>query len=203
LSFWASSAFKIFEAGLRSLESDFRASSAFKIFEAGLRSLELSFWASSAFKIFEAGLRSLESDFRASSAFEIFEVGLRSLESYFRASSAFEIFEVGLRSLELFLSGQQRLQAIRGWALILQAAFFWSSNAFEEFEYELWAFEPSFSNLSFELSTLLNQQTRVLVAIYQFGCRMSNTKVSPRFATSNGPVFVSDALCWKFSIPMV
>jgi hypothetical protein len=38
----------------------FRASSAFKIFEVGLWSLELFFRASSAFKIFEAGLRSLE-----------------------------------------------------------------------------------------------------------------------------------------------
>jgi hypothetical protein len=42
----------------------------------------------------------------------------------FRASSASKIFEVGLRSLELFLSGQQRLQAIRGWASILRVAFF-------------------------------------------------------------------------------
>jgi hypothetical protein len=36
---------------------------------------------------------------------------------------------------------------------------------------------------------------RILVAIYQFGCRMSNMKVSPRFATPDGPVFVSSALC--------
>jgi hypothetical protein len=35
---------------------------------------------------------------------------------------------------------------------------------------------------------------RILVAIYQFGCRMSNTKVSPWFATLDGPVFVSSAL---------
>jgi hypothetical protein len=35
----------------------------------------------------------------------------------------------------------------------------------------------------------------ILVAIYQFRCRMSNTKVSPRFATPDGPVFVSSALC--------
>jgi hypothetical protein len=43
LLFRASSAFEIFEVGLRSLELSFRASSAFEIFEAGLRSLELSF----------------------------------------------------------------------------------------------------------------------------------------------------------------
>jgi hypothetical protein len=39
------------------------------------------------------------------------------------------------------------------------------------------------------------QNARILVAIYQFGCRMSNTKVSPRFATPHGPVFVSSVLC--------
>jgi hypothetical protein len=33
------------------------------------------------------------------------------------------------------------------------------------------------------------------VAIYQFGCRMSNMKVSPQFATPDGPVFISSALC--------
>jgi hypothetical protein len=41
--------------------------------------------------------------------------------------------------------------------------------------------------------TTLN--ARILVAIYQFGCCMSNTKVSPRFATPDGPVFVSSVLC--------
>jgi hypothetical protein len=39
---------------------------------------------------------------------------------------------------------------------------------------------------------MLNAQ--ILVAIYQFGFRMSNTKVSPRFATPDGPVFVSSTL---------
>jgi hypothetical protein len=53
----------------------------------------------------------------------------------------------------------------------------------------------AFLNLSFGLSTLLIQHAQILVAIYQFGCRMSNTKVSPRFATSDGPVFISNALC--------
>jgi hypothetical protein len=38
--------------------------------------------------------------------------------------------------------------------------------------------------------------TRILVAIYQFGCRMSNTKVSPQLATLDGPVIASNALCW-------
>jgi hypothetical protein len=43
------------------------------------------------------------------------------------------------------------------------------------------------------LTLTLNVQ--ILVAIYQFGCRMSNTKVSPQLATLDGPVFVSSALC--------
>jgi hypothetical protein len=37
---------------------------------------------------------------------------------FFRASSAFKIFEAGLRSPELLLSGQQRLQDIRGRASV-------------------------------------------------------------------------------------
>jgi hypothetical protein len=37
---------------------------------------------------------------------------------------------------------------------------------------------------------MLTLDTRILVAIYQFGCRMSNTKVSLRLAPLDGPVFV-------------
>jgi hypothetical protein len=42
---------------------------------------------------------------------------------------------------------------------------------------------------------MLTLDARILVATYQFGCRMSNTKVSPHLATLDGPVFVSSALC--------
>jgi hypothetical protein len=42
----------------------------------------------------------------------------------FRASSAFKIFEAGLWSLELPLSGQQRLQDIRGRTLVPRIASF-------------------------------------------------------------------------------
>jgi hypothetical protein len=42
---------------------------------------------------------------------------------------------------------------------------------------------------------MLTLNAQILVAIYQFGCRMSNTKVSPQLATLDGPVFVSSALC--------
>jgi hypothetical protein len=37
--------------------------------------------------------------------------------------------------------------------------------------------------------------SRNMVAINRFGCRMSNTKVSPQLATLDGPVFISSALC--------
>jgi hypothetical protein len=139
----------------------------------------------------------------------------------------------------LFLSGQQRLQDIRGRASVPQIVSFGPAapsrysrqgcgplnhpfracSATMLFEYRrlnlrnaslgcwslhsdrIWA--DAFLNLSFELSTLLNQHARILVAIYQFRCRVSNMKVSPRFATPDGPVFVSNALCRKFSIPTV
>jgi hypothetical protein len=55
------------------------------------------------------------------------------------------------------------------------------------FESSLWALESNS-----KLMLTLNAQ--ILVAIHQFGCRMSNTKVSPRLATPDGPVFVSSAL---------
>jgi hypothetical protein len=44
------------------------------------------------------------------------------------------------------------------------------------------------------LTLVLTLVTRILVAIYQFGCRMSNTKVSPQLATLDGPVIASNAL---------
>jgi hypothetical protein len=87
--------------------------------------------------------------------------------------------------------------------LDLSSCFFRPNNIFREFGFELRTFESFSSKLSLELSMLLDQHARILVAIYQFGCRMSNTKVSPRFATPNGLVFVSNALCRKFSIPTV
>jgi hypothetical protein len=42
---------------------------------------------------------------------------------------------------------------------------------------------------------MLTLNARILVAIYQFRCRMSNTKLSSQLATLDGPVFVSSALC--------
>jgi hypothetical protein len=167
------------------LNCSFRASSASKVFEVGLRSLELPLWASGAFKIFEAELRSLElflsgqqrlqsirgrtsvsritssgqqrlQDIRGGTSVpQIVSFGPAAPPKYSRqdfglsnylfgpaapsrysrrnfgpsncffwASSTFKIFEVGLQSLKLFLSGQQRLQDIRGRASILRVAFF-------------------------------------------------------------------------------
>jgi hypothetical protein len=88
----------------------------------------------------------------------------------FRAGSASTLFGYGCPNPQNTSLGRWRLHFVRIWA-------------------------DAFSNLSFGLSTLLIQHARILVAIYQFGCRMSNTKVSPWFATPDGPVFVSNALC--------
>jgi hypothetical protein len=84
-------------------ELSFRASSAFKLFEAGLRSLELSFRASSAFKLFEAGLRSLELSFRASSAFEIFEAGPRSLKLFLSGQQRLQAIRSWVSTLRIAL----------------------------------------------------------------------------------------------------
>jgi hypothetical protein len=51
---------------------------------------------------------------------------------------------------------------------------------------------PSSPKTGFKL--MLTLDTRILVAIYQFGYRMSSTKVSPQLATLDGPVFISSAL---------
>jgi hypothetical protein len=55
--------------------------------------------------------------------------------------------------------------------------------------------DGTFSSLKFSSTLMLTLDTRILVAIYLFGCRMSNTKVSPHIAILDGSVFVSSALC--------
>jgi hypothetical protein len=88
---------------------------------------------------FDAGLRSLKSSFSGQQCLQVIRgrtsvpriVFFRSAvpSSYsrpdfgpsnrlFRASSAFKLFEARLRSLESSFSGQQCLQAIRGWASV-------------------------------------------------------------------------------------
>jgi hypothetical protein len=125
-----------------------------------------------------------------------------------RASSAFKLFETGLQFLELSSSGLQCLQVIRAWALVPRIIFFgpavpsnYSSLGFSPSNH---LFRASSASALFEFGprsleslfrAINTQNTRILVATYQFGCRMSNTKVSPRFATPDGPVFVSSTLC--------
>jgi hypothetical protein len=127
-----------------------------------------------------------------------------------RASSASESFECGLWSLESSSSGHQRLRIIRVRESVPQIVFFgpaapqhYSSLGFGPLELHLSAISVfilfgcrslSFKSLFWAINAL-HHNTRILVAINQFGCRMSNTKVSPRFATPDGPVFVSSVLC--------
>jgi hypothetical protein len=127
-----------------------------------------------------------------------------------RASSASALFECGLWSLELSSSGQQRLYVIRLWALVPRIILFgpaaplrYSSVGFNPSNR---IFRPSVlsfysdtdrcpSNLYFGLSMLSSHLSQNMVATNWFGCRMSNTKVSPRLATPDGPVFISSVLC--------
>jgi hypothetical protein len=85
-----------------------------------------------------------------------------------RASSASMLFECGFRSLESHLSTISAF-ILLGYRLLSFESLFCATNAFEI--------------------------ARNMVAIRQFGCRMSNTKVSPQLATLDGPVFISSALC--------
>jgi hypothetical protein len=103
----------------------FRASSAFKLYEAGLRSLESSL----------SGQQRLQVILGRTSVPRIVSFGLAAPSSYsrpdfgpsnrlFRASSAFKLFETGLRSLESSFSGQQHLQVIRGRTSVPRIIFF-------------------------------------------------------------------------------
>jgi hypothetical protein len=85
-----------------------------------------------------------------------------------QASSAFTLFECVFRSLESHLSAISAF-ILLGYGLLSFESLFCAINAFEI--------------------------ARNMVAICQFGWRMSNIKVSPHLATLDGPVFVSSALC--------
>jgi hypothetical protein len=141
------------------------------------------FRASSAFdvvKTFEVGLRSLELYFQASSAFDVFETGFRSLELSLSGQQRLRCIRDirGRTSVpRIVFSGQQRLRDIRGGTFVPRAisfgptvpsrysrqaldllnCFFRSNNTFREFGFELRTFESFSSNLSSELSMLLNQ----------------------------------------------
>jgi hypothetical protein len=155
--------------------------------EAGLRSLELSLLGRQRLR----DVRGRTSVPRVIS-FRPAAPSRRSRQDFgpssylFRASSAFETSEAGPPSLGLSLSGQQRLRDIRGGTTVpraisfgpavplrhsrqgldLLSCFFRPNNIFREFGFELRTFESFSSNLSPELSMLLNQHARILVAIY-------------------------------------
>jgi hypothetical protein len=103
----------------------FRASSAFDVFEAGLRSLELFLSGQQRFRCIR-GRTSVPRviSFGLAVPLRHSKQDLGPSSYLFRAISAFETFEAGLRFLELPLSGQQRLRDIRGRASIFRAASF-------------------------------------------------------------------------------
>jgi hypothetical protein len=144
-----------------------RASSAFKLFEFGLRSLKLSSSGQQCLQIIQARASVPRTIFFGPAApLHYSSTGTSPSNCLFQASSASALFEFGFWTLQ-----------------------------FASFGHRHFCSGSSPSNLCFRLSTLSAQNTRILVAIYQFGCRMANKKVSPRFATPDGPVFVSNALC--------
>jgi hypothetical protein len=104
------------------------------------------------------------------------------------ASSASTLFDYGLWSLELFSSGQQRLYVIRVWVSIPRIASFGHQSF-----HSIWI-----RTAVLQISVLCYQcfqMAQNMVTIRQFGCRISNTKISPLLATLDSPVFVSSALC--------
>jgi hypothetical protein len=102
-----------------------QASSAFKSFEAGLRSLELSSAGHQCLQVIR-GWASVPqfASFGPAAPSSYSRLGFGPSICFLRASSASKLFEAGLRSHELLSSGQQRLQVIRGWASVPRFAFF-------------------------------------------------------------------------------
>jgi hypothetical protein len=91
----------------------FWASSTFKIFEAGLRSLELSFSGQQCLQDIQG--RALVPRivfFGPAVPSRYSRQGFGPSNYLFRASSTFKLFEAGLRSLELSFSAQQCLQSV-------------------------------------------------------------------------------------------
>jgi hypothetical protein len=123
----------------------FRASSAFKIFEAGLRSLELLLLGQQRLQDIR-GWTSVPriTSFGPAAPSRYSRQDFGPSNYFFRASSAFKIFEAGLRSLELLLLGQQRLQDIRGGASVSRIVF-WVSSTFQLFEVGFRSLELPFS----------------------------------------------------------
>jgi hypothetical protein len=135
----------------------FRASSAFKIFEAGLWSLELLLSAQQRLQDIR-GWTSVPriTSFGPAAPSRYSRLDFGPLNCFFWASSAIKIFGAGLRSLELFFGSAAPSNCSRS-GFDPSNCLFRPSNAFKEFELELQTFESSFSSLSLELSMLLFQ----------------------------------------------
>jgi hypothetical protein len=102
-------------AGFGPLNCLLRASSAFVLFECGLRSLELPSSGQQRLRIIRVRASVPRIAFFGPAAPSYYlSAGFGPSNCLLWASSAFVLFECGLRSLELFLSGRQRLQDIRG-----------------------------------------------------------------------------------------
>jgi hypothetical protein len=101
-----------------------RASNASKLFECGLRSLESSSSGQQCLRIIQ--VRALVPRivfFGPAAPPNYSSVGFGPSNHFHRANSASELFECGLRSLESSSSGQQRLRIIRVWTLVPRIIF--------------------------------------------------------------------------------
>jgi hypothetical protein len=91
----------------------FRASSAFKLFEAGSRSLELSFLGQQCLQVIRGWASVPRIVFFGPAVPSSYSrLGFGPSNCLFRASSAFKLFEAGSRSLELSSSAQPGLQSV-------------------------------------------------------------------------------------------
>jgi hypothetical protein len=103
---WASSAFALFECGLRSIESSSLGQQRLRIIWVWALVPRIVFIGpTTPLNYSRAGFGPSNHFLRASSAFTLFKCGLWSLNRLLWASSASELFECGLRSLESSSSG--------------------------------------------------------------------------------------------------
>jgi hypothetical protein len=102
-----------------------RASSASKLFEARLRSLELLSSGQQCLQVIRGWASVPRIAFFGPAVPPSYSrLGFGPSNCFLRASSASKLFEAGLRSLELLSSGQQCLQVIQGWASVPRIVFF-------------------------------------------------------------------------------
>jgi hypothetical protein len=181
--FWASSAFKLFEAGLRSLKSAFSGQQCLQVIRGRTLVPRIAFFGPAVPSSYS------RPDFGPSN-------------QLFRASSAFKLFEAGLRSLESTFLGQQCLQVIRGRTSVPRIAFFGpavpsshsrpdfgpsnrlfqASSAFKSFEARLRSLESPFSGQ--QCLQVIRGRTSVSRIAF-FGPAVPSSYSSPDFGPSN------------------